>query len=391
MVALNWLPDGAEASAPSGAYIYTFILKIASRCNLACDYCYVYEGPDQSWRARPKFMSEGIAHRTFQRIQEHVKDHNLDEVLVTFHGGEPMLAGVDRMRMYLEKAKETIECRVMFATQTNGTLLTPQFLSLFDEFDVEIGLSIDGGREENDRFRRFRNGRSSHDRVMQAIELVDSRPEWSRLLTGVLAVIELENNPSKVFSFLNSLGRRGIDLLLPNCNYTVEPSRLKTDYEKNGYGVWMADFFDAWASSGSDVQIRYFEEIMAMILGQNSIMENIGAKYVDLIIVESDGAIEPVDTLKMVNRSATDISLNVETNTFTDALKEEAVYSRMLGFESLCTTCRNCTYLERCAGGYLPHRYSNENGFQNPSVYCHDIKYIIDHIEAKLSEHGIIC
>ncbi|MEU9838708.1 hypothetical protein AB0C69_05725, partial [Actinomadura sp. NPDC048032] len=31
-----------------------FILKIHSRCNLACDYCYVYEMGDQSWRDQPR-------------------------------------------------------------------------------------------------------------------------------------------------------------------------------------------------------------------------------------------------------------------------------------------------------------------------------------------------
>jgi uncharacterized protein len=28
-----------------------FIVKIHSRCDLACDYCYMYEMADQSWRA----------------------------------------------------------------------------------------------------------------------------------------------------------------------------------------------------------------------------------------------------------------------------------------------------------------------------------------------------
>ena len=30
------------------------VLKVHSRCDLACDHCYVYEHADQSWRARPK-------------------------------------------------------------------------------------------------------------------------------------------------------------------------------------------------------------------------------------------------------------------------------------------------------------------------------------------------
>ena len=28
------------------------VLKIHSRCDLACDHCYAYEAADQSWRGR---------------------------------------------------------------------------------------------------------------------------------------------------------------------------------------------------------------------------------------------------------------------------------------------------------------------------------------------------
>ena len=31
-----------------------FIVKVHSRCDLSCDYCYMYEMADQSWRSRPR-------------------------------------------------------------------------------------------------------------------------------------------------------------------------------------------------------------------------------------------------------------------------------------------------------------------------------------------------
>src|SRR5688572_17887734 len=112
-----WVPRGVELKVPSTASFYTYILKIAARCNLACPYCYVYEGPDQSWRERPKFMSEETARRTFERIAEHVKEKGLNSVVVTFHGGEPLLAGVDRFNQYLAAATELIPAEVEFSVQ----------------------------------------------------------------------------------------------------------------------------------------------------------------------------------------------------------------------------------------------------------------------------------
>src|SRR6202000_2522924 len=70
-----------------------FVVKIHSRCDLACDYCYMYEMADQSWRDRPRRMSLEIARRTAMRIGEHARAHQTPDVALILHGGEPLLAG----------------------------------------------------------------------------------------------------------------------------------------------------------------------------------------------------------------------------------------------------------------------------------------------------------
>lgn len=381
-----WVPKGFELEVPATASFYTYILKIAARCNLACPYCYVYEGPDQSWRDRPKFMSDETARQTFRRIAEHVEEKGLKSVVVTFHGGEPLLAGVERFRRYLKSATDLIPAELELSVQTNGTLLSKQYLDLFSDYHVKIGLSVDGDRRANDRYRRFTNGRSSFDRVLAAIELINSKPEWSRLLTGYLAVVDLANTPTELFAFMSGLDSRGFDVLLPDCNYEAPPYRPVDDIEQIAYGQWMASLFDAWLASGKDVEVCYIEEIIAMLFGQPSTREHIGSQFADLIIVESDGDIEGVDTLKMVSREATRLGLNVHRNSFSEALLHESVACRLVGYDALCDQCRSCTFLDYCGGGYLPHRYKQETGFLNPSVYCHDIQYLISHIRSTLAK-----
>jgi len=48
-----------------------------------------------------------------------------------------------------------------------------------------------------------------------------------------------------------------------------------------------------------------------------------------------------------------------------------------------CPTCRQCPEHSACGGGYLPHRYSHSNAFNNPSVWCADIKKLLQHIRLK--------
>ena len=75
-----------------------FVLKVHSRCDLACDHCYVYEAADQSWRGRPMVISDEVTAQAARRIAEHAAAHGLPSVQVILHGGEPLLAGPARLR-----------------------------------------------------------------------------------------------------------------------------------------------------------------------------------------------------------------------------------------------------------------------------------------------------
>ncbi len=70
-----------------------FVLKIHSRCDLACDYCYIYNLADSSWRQQPVRMSFETINHVTDRIAEHAVSHSLRQIRVILHGGEPLLAG----------------------------------------------------------------------------------------------------------------------------------------------------------------------------------------------------------------------------------------------------------------------------------------------------------
>lgn len=318
-----------------------------------------------------------------QSIATHVRKHELTDVLIVFHGGEPLLVGAARLARYIETITSTVPAKVEFSMQTNATLLRPDVLDVMARHNVSFGISLDGGQEANDLNRPFRNGKGSYAAVMKALELVRSRPEWSALLRGFLAVIDLRTSPESVYEGLLTAGAKSLDILLPDAHHDSPPPQH--DPHEVRYGRWMTKLFDLWLDGQTSIEIRYFEEIIAMILGGSSSLEAIGAKSVDLIVIETEGDIEAVDTLKMVGRHVTRLGLNVARNSIDDAYQFPGVYSRMLGFDALCDTCRSCQELTRCGGGYLPHRYGNGKGFLNPSIYCEDIQFLIRHIRHRIT------
>lgn len=362
--------------------MYMFILKIASLCNLDCTYCYVYQGPDQSWRDKPKFLAASTLEQIATRIQEHVQQHGLREVSVVFHGGEPLLAGLERLETYVAILSSIITCPIKFGMQTNGILLDRPIIEFLFRNEFRVGLSIDGDKISNDRHRVYRDKRSSYDDTVKAIRLFQSFPDHRRVFGGVLVVVDIRNQPATLLQALRDLGLQSANLLLPDCNHANPPSRPNDDLSI--YGKWFAELYTRWLDDYADIEIPYFEEIMNLMMGGESTSEEIGAQSVDFLVIDTNGDLEAVDTLKMVGRAATTLHLNVATHSIDDALQHPAVYSRMSGFGALCVTCRKCEFLSVCGGGYLPHRYSVDNGFINPSVYCEDLKHLFRHIRGRL-------
>jgi len=124
----------------------TFILKVVNRCNIDCDYCYVFNSVDQSWRTLPPRLSPATARRAAERIAEHARTRGIDSIDIVLHGGEPLLAGVEFTRDLLLVLRETLAkvAATRFELQTNATLVSPEWLDLFEAFDVKISVSLDG-------------------------------------------------------------------------------------------------------------------------------------------------------------------------------------------------------------------------------------------------------
>lgn len=376
------LPSESEIRSPIP--ITTFLFKTASRCNLDCDYCYIYHKADTSWREKPKRMSREVADRALDRVSEHVEEHSLPEITVTVHGGEPLLAGHDLIEYIFKKAQAYSDCKVDLGMQTNGVLVTDETIQLFDSFGATLGISFDGHREANDRHRRYRHGKSSFDEVKATLEQLNASDAGRRVFSGFLSVIDLRNDPVDIYDYLSDFNPRSIGFLLPGATHEDYPPG-KEDFTHTPYADWLIRLFNYWFSLRKESPpIQYFEDIISLLLGGSSDSESLGLSPVNLAVIETDGTIEAVDTLKVAYDGAPELGLSVYDSSFDDALRHPAVLSRMQGADSRAEECRRCPLLEVCGGGYIPHRYSEERGFANPSVYCHDLAKLILHIREKV-------
>ncbi|WP_393056405.1 radical SAM/SPASM protein FxsBH, inactivated beta-hydroxylase extension form [Streptomyces sp. LN549] len=361
------------------------VLKVHSRCDLACDHCYVYEHADQSWRTRPKTISDEVIFRTAQRLAEHAKTHALPSVSVILHGGEPLLAGPARLRRICEELTSAFDgvAALDLRIHTNGLQLSPRYLDLFSEYDVKVGISLDGDRAANDRHRRFADGRSSHPLVLKAVELL-RQERYRHLNLGLLCTIDIANDPVAVLDALTELEPPLIDFLLPHATWDDPPPR--PDGSPTAYADWLLAVFDRWQEQGRPVPVRIFSSVASTINGGPSLTESLGLAPTDLVVVETDGRLEQVDSLKSAYEGAAATGFDVFANAFDEVAAHPGVRARQLGLEGVSETCRRCPVVRSCGGGLYTHRYSSAaggEGFDNPSVYCNDLAALVRGIEAR--------
>uniref|UniRef100_A0AAU3H6A6 Radical SAM/SPASM protein FxsB, inactivated metallohydrolase extension form n=1 Tax=Streptomyces sp. NBC_01401 TaxID=2903854 RepID=A0AAU3H6A6_9ACTN len=360
------------------------VLKVHSRCDLACDHCYVYEHADQSWRTRPKAVSDHVISKTAQRLAEHAKTHALPSVSVIMHGGEPLLAGPARLRRVCEEFGSALSgiADLDLRIHTNGLQLSPRYLDLFDEFDVKVGISLDGDRAANDRHRRFADGRSSHPLVLKAVELL-RQERYRHLNLGLLCTIDIENDPHAVLDALVALDPPLIDFLLPHATWDEPPPR--PDGSPTAYAEWLLAVFDRWQEQGGQVPVRLFSSVLSTLSGGPSLTESLGLAPTDLVVVETDGQLEQVDSLKSAYEGAAATGFDVFSHSFDDVAAHPGVRARQLGLEGVSETCRRCPVVRSCGGGLYTHRYSSANDFDNPSVYCADLEALVRGIRTRTS------
>jgi uncharacterized protein len=363
------------------AKIKGLVLKVASRCNLNCEYCYMYNLGDETYKSQPKFMSQDIIERILYKTKTYLTNNGSKTFHFIFHGGEPLLVEPSFYQTFVRKANEILPTFIkpIYIIQTNGVLLSPEWCEILGDLGFRIGISLDGLTESANRFRVNHSGGSSLNQTLFGIKNAQNS-KYLKYLPGILSVINLESNPVDLYVGYKHLKIRNINFLLPDGTHSNLPTRF--DANKTEYADWLIKLFNLWFYD-RDVkkpQISFFNQIVNLILGGNTTYENFGGGNSIYLIVETNGDIEPQDSLKACGDGFTKTQLNITKHSLQNAFQNTLIRKCIDSQDKLCEQCENCSVVEICRGGFITHRHSDEKMFNNPSIYCKDLEKIITHI-----------
>lgn len=364
-------------------FISQAILKVASRCNLNCSYCYVYNKADTTWMRRPPVMSDAVFNSTLDRIVEHCRATRQQRFDVAFHGGEPCLIGPEKFDVWCRRLRAVLGplVHLKIVVQTNGTLLDARWIELLLKHEVSVGISMDGPKQIHDAARVDHGKRGSYERVEDGLRLLQA----AGVPHGVGCVIPLGADALTVHHHFLKLGCTQITYLMPHFTHDTI-GQIRRRYGPTPCADFLIPIFDDWWFHGTmQVQIEVLKNLARVIMGGKSHNEAIGNDPPRYVFIEPDGEMEGLDNLRACDEGLSRIRLNVRDASFFDLINTRTMHSVAI-FEGmpLADACLRCREAETCAGGHLAHRYSKARAFDNPSVWCADLLKLFGHVRARM-------
>jgi uncharacterized protein len=361
-----------------------FTLKVASRCNLNCTYCYVYNKSDQTWRTRPKLMSPEVLEAALLRIRQHCLRSGQRQVQLVFHGGEPLLFGPERFdatcRRIREYLSETVQVRLFL--QTNGVLLDEEWAEVLGYHEVRVGVSIDGPAHLHDAHRVDHGGRGSYEAIVRGLGVLRA----ARVSYALLTVIPLGADPITTHRHLMALEPSSMEYLFPDFTHDTITS-VREKFGQTPCADFLIPIFDDWWRHGTmDVKVGPFFAMARAILGGQPEVDYVGNPPLRFLFVETGGELEGLDVLRVCEERLSSTGANVLTHEVGDVAQLSPLH-RQVVFDGmpLPSGCQQCPEANTCSGGYLPHRYSGERRFNNPSVWCADLLRLFSHIRERMA------
>lgn len=339
---------------------------VGSHCNLRCKYCY----------ARP-FLSKSLEIMNKEVLERAISSCilNSEWPKITWHGGEPTLAGLK----FYRNAQDIIEKyrgsgqKISQVLQTNGVLIDKEFARFFEENGFEIGISIDGPKNIHNINRIKKSGKGTFDDTMRGLEIL--RQEGINPSVIATVTVETLKFAGEVFDFLIKNGFRSIKY-----SPVFDTSNYEFNIADEQWYRYLCVIFDRWMEYGdSDVSVMQLDEIIAWLDSAKDPypMCSSASRCIQWVSVDPDGSMYPCAYFKAEMSYG-----NILEIPLIDVIKTHNYKHFRSIFITPPKKCRKCNFYSFCGNGCPSIRVDDTK--INPEgvyVYCGERRRLFKKIE----------
>lgn len=346
------------------------IKVVSAGCNMRCRYCY-YRQRNQ---CEIKIMEEKILRAVITKTIEFSDD---DPVVFVWHGGEPLLAGIDFYKKVVSIEEEVRQGRnVNNYLQTNLTLVSKKWAYFFAKHNFNIGVSIDGPQEIHDYCRLFRNGRGSFQSAVRGLKELQGaglRPGAIALISRICVGYEEE-----IFNFFVDTGIN--KFLLKPC-YEIDPLAKKpTDYSisPEDYAQFMIKIMEIWLEKDDpNISIRNLEQIMIKLAGGNPSLCEFSGRCWLFPNVDFDGSVGPCNSFPVNKHSYG----NILHRNWKELFNSSGFLHFMDDIGGSRSFCNGCEWMENCHGCCPRYSFSQEKSSWHGNIFCKAKKKLFQRVK----------
>lgn len=353
----------------------TFLIKPASgNCNMKCSYCFYVDEMTSRKTENFGMMDKKTSENLIKRGLESART----SCTFAFQGGEPTVIGLDFYRDFVEmvRRQNTRGIKVNFALQTNGVLIDEEWASFFRENEFLVGVSLDGPAEIHNMNRKLQNGNGSYNKVMNCLELLKKHKVETNILTVVTS--QTARFAEKVYRFMKKNGFNFQQYIA--CLDPLHGERGAENYSLSpeSYGEFLCKLFDLWfkdLKKNEQPYIRYFENLVALAMGQPSELCSMNGRCVLQYVIEADGGAYPCDFYVTDNYLLGNI--NQQSLEELDKKSEEIEFiEKSLHVEESCKACR---FGALCRGGCRRDRDFHDKNELQLNYFCESYKIFFEY------------
>ena len=353
------------------------VKPVGARCNLACTYCYyldkIHLTGDKPFTRMPENILE-------EYIKQHI-DATTDNIIqFSWHGGEPLLAGIDYYRKIRELQKTYLPAdnHILNGIQTNGFLIDDEWCRFFSDNNFLIGLSMDGPSFLHDVYRKSAKGEPTFSRVKDTYLLLK---EYN-IRTEILCVLNNDNvmYPVQVYEFFRALGANYITFL-PAVERKADGNIADFSVPPEEFGAFLSTVFDQWKSNDiGRIKIQIFEEALRTAFNQDHTLCIFKKTCGGVPVLETNGDLYSCDHFVDHDHLLGNIT-EVNLAALLDSPEQKEFGDNKLS--TLPKYCLDCEVRDMCNGGCAKNSFvSSPDGQPGLNYLCTGYKMIFNHIRS---------
>ena len=360
-----------------------FVKPAGARCNLSCSYCYYLDKGFLNPGSPSGCMNDEVLELY---IRQHIEATTGREIIFSWHGGEPTLAGLEFFRKAIryQKKYKPADRVIINGIQTNATLLTEEWGIFLKQENFFAGVSLDGPEKYHNLLRRDRHHKLTYQRVLRGLEIIRKH----EIPFEILVVISDANvhAPLELYHFLKETGTAFITFLpLVEKDASGIKAATPRSVRPSDFGRFLAAVFDEWLEKDiGAVKVQIFEEALRDAFSQEHTLCIFRKECGAVPVVEMNGDFYSCDHYVDPDHRIGNIGEKSLAEMLDDPRQRTFGQNKRT---ALPRYCLECEVLSMCNGECPKNRFIvTPAGEEGLNYLCEGYRYFFNHCRPFIDE-----